>query len=242
MRALILGGTGEGREVARLLVERGWHVTSSLAGRVSAPKLPVGEVRIGGFGGPAGLTSWLLSQGVEVVIDATHPFAERISQSAAEAARATGIPLIALHRPAWVKQKGDKWIEVGSMQEAAEQASRFAHVLLTIGRQQLAAFANDPHNLYVIRTVEPPSAPLPLRHRVITSRGPFALEDEKALMIGNQIDVLVTKNSGGTLTEAKLQAANQLGIPVIMVQRPPLPKVALQASTPKEVLSLIERI
>lgn len=239
MRALILGGTGEGREVARLLVERGWHVTSSLAGRVSNPKLPVGEVRIGGFGGPAGLTNWLLQQGVEVIIDATHPFAERISLSAAEAARATGIPLIALHRPQWEPEKGDQWIGVHSMEEAAQQAKRYAHIFLTIGRQQLHHFAGDPHNLYVIRTVEPPAAPLPARHRLIQSRGPFSVADEKALMVGNQIDVVVTKNSGGNLTKAKLEAARALGLPVIMVQRPALPKVAQVVHTPVEVLRLV---
>lgn len=239
MRALILGGTGEGREVARLLVDRGWHVTSSLAGRVANPKLPVGEVRIGGFGGPAGLTNWLLQQGVEVIIDATHPFAERISLSAAEAARATGIPLIALHRPQWEPVKGDQWISVQSMAEAAEQAQRFAHIFLTIGRQQLHHFASDPHNLYVIRTVEPPIAPLPARHRLIQSRGPFSVADEKTLMVGNQIDVVVTKNSGGELTKAKLEAARALGLPVIMVQRPALPKVAQVVHTPAEVLELV---
>ncbi|AKK05916.1 precorrin-6x reductase [Corynebacterium mustelae] len=240
MRALILGGTAEGREVAKQLVVRGWHVTSSLAGRVDNPRLPVGEVRIGGFGGPAGLATWLIDNGVEVVIDATHPFAERISISAAEAARATGIPLLALHRPEWKPQARDKWIPVSSMAEAAQIAAReFHHIFLTIGRQQLTPFAADPHNLYVIRTVEPPHTPLPARHRIIQSRGPFTVADEKKLMRGNQIDCLVTKNSGGAMTEAKLIAARELGIPVIMVQRPALPTVATIVHSPEEVIAAL---
>lgn len=223
MRALILGGTREGRDVAQLLTQAGWHVTSSLAGRVSKPALPVGEVRIGGFGGPAGLTRWVLANGIEVIVDATHPFAERISISAAEAARATGIPLIHVHRKAWEPQAGDRWISVSDMAGAARAVARdFHHIFLTIGRQNLHYFAADPHNLYVIRCVEPPEAPLPLRHRVILDRGPFHLDGEKKLLIGNQIDCVVTKNSGGELTKAKLDAARALGISVVMIERPAL--------------------
>ncbi|AEG83808.1 cobalt-precorrin-6A reductase [Corynebacterium ulcerans] len=243
MRALILGGTGEAREVAQLLYDAGWHVTSSLAGRVANPKLPVGEVRIGGFGGPMGLTQWLIKEGVEVVIDATHPFAERISISAAEATRATGIPLIALHRPAWVAGPRDRWRPVSSMAEAARLAARdYHHIFLTIGRQQLAPFAEDPHNLYVIRTVEPPQVILPQRHRLIMSRGPFTVADEKKLMVDNQIDCVVTKNSGGPLTSAKLDAARELGIDVIMVQRPVLPHAAYTAASATEVMDVIQKL
>ncbi|MFV8394625.1 cobalt-precorrin-6A reductase [Corynebacterium hindlerae] len=245
MRALILGGTSEARELARLMMGQGWWVTSSLAGRVSNPHLPVGEVRIGGFGGPAGMARWIFENGVEVVIDATHPFAERISTSAAEASRATGVPLICLHRPAWKPVNGDKWIPVSSMEEAASVVARdYHHIFLTIGRQQLEPFAKDPHNLYVIRCVEKPSVPLPPRHRLILSRGPFDVAGEKDLMIGNQIDVLVTKNSGGTLTEAKLEAARSLGIPVVMVERPPLPgrSRAIVVHTPVEVLRSLREI
>ena len=225
MRALILGGTAESRELALLLLQSGWRVTSSLAGRVKEPKLPLGEVRIGGFGGPPGLARWLMDHEVDLVVDATHPFAEKISISAAEATRATGIPLIALHRPAWTPENYDEWIYVNDMEEAARIAERYHHIFLTIGRQKLAPFANDSHNLYVIRSVDPPEGPLPKRHRLILSRGPFSVQDEKQLMRDNQIDALVTKNSGGSLTYAKIVAARQLGIPVIMVQRPPLPAV-----------------
>lgn len=224
MRALILGGTAEARELALLLLQQGWHVTSSLAGRVKEPKLPLGTVRIGGFGGPPGLARWLHDNTIDIVIDATHPFAEKISLSAAEATRATGMPLVFLHRPEWTPQRYDEWIFVDSMEQAASVAARdFHHIFLTIGRQKLAPFAADSHNLYVIRSVDPPEGVLPRRRRLILSRGPFTVEEEKHLMRGNQIDALVTKNSGGELTYAKIIAARELGIPVIMVQRPALP-------------------
>lgn len=241
MHALILGGTAEGRELAKRLIDDGWHVTSSLAGRVDNPRLPVGSVRIGGFGGPAGLTTWLLDNRVEVIFDATHPFAERISLSAAEAARATGIPLIGLHRPMWEPQPRDTWIPVPDMDTAARVSARdYHHVFLTIGRQQLAPFAADQYNFYLIRTVDPPEVKLPKRHRLILSRGPFTAVEEKKLMRDNQIDCLVTKNSGGTMTQAKLIAARELGIQVVMIQRPKPPQVALVVHTVEEALAEID--
>lgn len=245
MRALILGGTAEARELARLMMGQGWWVTSSLAGRVANPHLPVGEVRIGGFGGPAGLARWIFDNGIEVIIDATHPFAEQISLSAAEASRATGVPLICLHRKAWEPQAGDRWISVASMDEAAALVARdYHHIFLTIGRQQLAPFAADPHNLYLIRCVEKPAPPLPKRHRLLLSRGPFDVAGEKETMIGNQIDVLVTKNSGGEMTSAKLEAARALGKPVVMVERPPLPAAARAylVHTPLEALRALREV
>ncbi|HHU44934.1 MAG TPA: cobalt-precorrin-6A reductase [Actinomycetales bacterium] len=224
MRALILGGTAEARALAERLVGAGWHVTSSLAGRVSEPKLPVGQVRIGGFGGPAGLARWLLEDATEVIIDATHPFAERISTSAAEAARATGLPLVALHRPQWEPVRGDEWLRVPDMAAAAELArTRFAAPFLTIGRQQLSAFAADPDGRYLIRCVEQPTGPLPRNRTVMLSRGPFKVPEERKLMRDYAIDCLVTKNSGGDLTYAKIEAARDLKKPVIMVDRPKLP-------------------
>ncbi|WP_295628428.1 cobalt-precorrin-6A reductase [uncultured Corynebacterium sp.] len=224
MRALILGGTNEARALAQKLFDAGWHVTSSLAGRVAEPTLPVGHVRIGGFGGPAGLTTWLLTDATEVIVDATHPFAERISASAAEAARATGLPLVALHRPPWEPERGDHWLEVPDMAAAAELArTRFAAPFLTVGRQQLAHFAADGEGRYLIRCVEQPTGPLPRHRKVLLTRGPFDVAGERKLMRDYAVDCLVTKNSGGTHTHAKLEAARDLRKPVIMVQRPELP-------------------
>lgn len=244
MRALILGGTAEARALAKRLVGEGWFVTSSLAGRVSNPKLPVGNVRIGGFGGPAGLTRWLISDATEVIIDATHPYAERISESAAEAARATGIPLVALHRPAWENQPGDNWVEVSSMQEAADVvADRFYSPFLTIGRQQLAPFASDSNGRYLIRCVEQPVPPLPKNRKIILSRGPYDVEAERKLMRDYAVDCVVTKNSGGAATYAKIEAARDLKKPVVIVQRPQLPgaDIATVATTVDEAYNAVIR-
>lgn len=221
---LILGGTAEARLLATSLVDAGVRVTSSLAGRVREPAIPVGEVRVGGFGGPPGLAAWIRENGVDVVVDATHPFAERISVSAAEACGGTGVRLLALHRPAWVAGDGDNWIVVPDMAAAAEFVALRGHrAFLTIGRQQLAAFAGDGGTEYLIRCVDEPECALPPRHTVILDRGPFTEESELELLRGYDIDVLVTKNSGGAATEAKLAAARTAGIPVVMVARPPLP-------------------
>lgn len=224
MRALILGGTREARDLAKLLVDRGDDVISSLAGRVKNPALPVGEVRIGGFGGPEGLTAWIKEHSIDVLIDATHPFAEKISLSAATACKATGTPLIHLHRPAWTKQPGEQWIEVPTMDDAAREAATFSTVLLTIGRQKLASFAPYDSTQFIIRCVDEPEVALPPKHTIIFSRGPFTVDGEKELLSTNGVEALVTKNSGGALTHAKLEAARELGIPVIIVQRPPLPE------------------
>nr|WP_120492689.1 cobalt-precorrin-6A reductase [Corynebacterium lactis] len=244
MRALILGGTGEARALAKKLVDAGWFVTSSLAGRVSEPKLPVGSVRIGGFGGPAGLAKWLISDATEVIIDATHPYAEKISESAAEAARATGLPLVALHRPAWEKQQGDNWIEVASMAEAAAVVSdRFSSPFLTIGRQQLAAFAGDSRGRYLIRCVEKPAPPLPKNRTVVLSRGPYDVAGERKIMRDYAVDCVVTKNSGGAATYAKIEAARDLKKPVVMVQRPQLPgaDIAIVATDVDEAYNAVIR-
>ena len=239
MRALILGGTREARDLAALLVGRGDYVISSLAGRVKDPALPVGEVRIGGFGGPEGLTEWIREHSIDVLFDATHPFAEKISQSAATACATTGTPLIHLHRPAWEKQPGETWIEVSSMDEAAAESARFSTVLLTIGRQKLAHFAGCDSTRFLIRCVDPPEVALPPQHDILLSLGPFTIDGEKDLIHSNGIEALVTKNSGGDLTHAKLEAARDLHIPVIIVQRPPLPAEGTLVHTAADAIAAL---
>ncbi|WP_173053734.1 cobalt-precorrin-6A reductase [Phytohabitans houttuyneae] len=215
---LILGGTGEARALAARAA--GWRVVTSLAGRVRDPALPEGEVRVGGFGGPDGLAAWLVAEGVGAVVDATHPFASRISASAVSAARATGVPLLALHRPGWSERPGDDWRRVPGIAEAAATLPGLgARVMLTTGRQSLAAFAGLPL-FFLVRTVDPPSPPLPARHHLLLDRGPYTVDGEAALMREHAIDVLVTKDSGGEMTAAKLTAARERGIPVVMVDRP----------------------
>lgn len=221
---LILGGTGEARTLAAALVADGsWRVVSSLAGRVSDPTLPAGEVRVGGFGGPAALADWLRSERVTAVVDATHPFAARISASAAEAAPTADVPLLSLRRPGWKAGKTDRWHRVPTMAAAAAALAEVrGRVLLTTGRGGLEVFAHLPHR-FVIRTVDPPDPPLPADHVVVLARGPYTVAGERALMAEHHVRTLVTKDSGGPMTAAKLVAARELGIAVVMVDRPAPP-------------------
>lgn len=225
-KILILGGTSEGRKLADLITEAGLDVVTSLAGRVKRPRLPQGEVRIGGFGGPQRMGRYLMESSVDLVIDATHPFAEKISASALEASTSTGTPLLRLNRPEWTPGEGDNWLSVSSAEEAARLVQeRFKRPLLTIGRQQLSAFAGDARSSYLIRCVEPPDGKLPRRYLLMFDRGPFDFDSEHSLLRRHRIDVVVTKNSGGDATAAKLEAARSLHIPVIMIERPPSPPV-----------------
>lgn len=231
-RALILGGTGEARSLAKALVAQGIPVISSLAGRVSNPRLPVGEVRIGGFGGVDGLAKWLRDNEIRAVVDATHPFAAQITAHAAAACAETGVELLRLVRPPWAAEAGDRWTEVSSIDEAAEAVAALGgRVLLTTGRQDVGAFSEVRDSWFLIRVVDPPNEPLPPQHQILRARGPYGLDDERALLQANHIDVLVTKNSGGELTRAKLIAARELSIPVIVVQRPAEPAGVETCST-----------
>ncbi|XIE79177.1 cobalt-precorrin-6A reductase [Streptomyces sp. SBR177] len=233
MHVLILGGTTEARVLAGLL-DPSVRVTSSLAGRVAAPRLPAGEVRIGGFGGPAGLAAWLREHAVDAVIDATHPFAERISFNAAEAAATAHVPLLALRRPGWVPVDGDDWRSVTSLAEAARALDGLGErVFLTTGRMGLAAFADRPE-WFLVRSVDAPDAPMPARAEVLLDRGPFTLDGERALIREHRVDVLVTKDSGGAATAPKLRAAREAGLPVVVVRRPPVPEGVPVATTPEE--------
>jgi precorrin-6A/cobalt-precorrin-6A reductase len=221
---LILGGTAEARELATRLHRDGIAVTSSLAGRVAKPRLPVGELRVGGFGGPDALARWLTEHDVAAVVDATHPFAERISASAATAARAAGVPLLRLERPGWSERPGDRWHWVDDLDAAAAAIAGLGErVLLTTGRQGLAAFAGVDAAWFLVRCVDPPDPPLPPRHALLLDRGPYTLEGELALIDRHAIDLLITKDSGGRHTEAKLDAARARGLPVIVVRRPVRP-------------------
>ncbi|MFC7932793.1 cobalt-precorrin-6A reductase [Streptomyces cinereoruber] len=238
MHVLILGGTTEARALAGLLHPR-VRVTSSLAGRVARPRLPEGEVRIGGFGGADGLAAWLGEHAVDAVIDATHPFAERISFNAARAAATAHVPLLALRRPGWVPGEGDDWRDVGSLAEAATALDGLGdRVFLTTGRMGLAAFADRPE-WFLVRSVDAPEAPMPARAEVLLDRGPFTLDGERELLRRHRIDVLVTKDSGGTATAPKLTAAREAGIPVVVVRRPPVPEGVRVATTPEEAAALV---
>ncbi|HUN33721.1 MAG TPA: cobalt-precorrin-6A reductase [Trebonia sp.] len=241
MRILILGGTSEARELATALVAAGTSVVSSLAGRVRDPRLPDGPVRIGGFGGADGLEAFLRAEGICAVVDATHPFASGITANAAQAATRAGLPLLVLRRPAWDVDQA--WETVADIHAAAAAVQGWGGqaVFLTTGRRDLAAFAADRQHRFLVRTVDPPDGPLPARMTLIMDRGPYTVGAETALMRGHDIGLLVTKNSGGPMTAAKLQAARDLGIGVVMVQRPPLPAGIATVATTAEAAGWVER-
>jgi len=220
---LILGGTGEARQLAQVLVrEPALRVTLSLAGRTAAPRAQAGEVRIGGFGGAEGLARYIRENGVCVLVDATHPFAARISENAALAAEETGTPLVALERPPWQPVEGDRWIEAESVGHAAEILGKTPRrVFLAIGRQELLPFRGGPQHFYIVRSVDPADPEeTPPNAQFILERGPFDETAERALLENHRVDIIVAKNSGGEATYGKIAAARVLGLPVIMIRRP----------------------
>lgn len=239
-RVLVLGGTGEARELAARLAGRpGLEVVSSLAGRTSDPRRPPGRTRVGGFGGAAGLAGWLAAERIGAVVDATHPFATAMTEAAVAATAGLGVPLLVLRRPGWAAGPGDNWRRVPSLAAAAADLPG-QRVLLTVGRGEVRAFAADQDRWYLIRSVEVPGPPLPPRAQVVAARGPFTVADELVLMRGHGIDVVVTRDSGGAQTSAKLAAARQLGLPVVMVDRPPAPAVPTVA-TVTDAVAWLER-
>jgi precorrin-6A/cobalt-precorrin-6A reductase len=238
---LILGGTTEARALAAALSTRpGVRVTTSLAGRVATPGALDGEVRVGGFGGARGLAGWLRAERVDALVDATHPFAESITANAARAATETGVAAVVLRRPGWRPGPGDHWHPVPSLDAAANLLPRLGRrVFLTTGRLGLASFAHLTRLQFVVRSVDPPEPPLPPDTRVLLARGPFTVPGETALLCEHRIDVLVTKDSGGAATAAKLTAARDLGLPVVVVRRPPLPD---GVTAVPDVESVLERL
>jgi precorrin-6A/cobalt-precorrin-6A reductase len=227
-RVLLLAGTTEATRLAEVLVgAHGVDVLSSLAGVTTAPERRAGRVRAGGFGGAEGLADHLKRQPCDALIDATHPFAASMPFHAAAAARATGTPSCRVLRPPWVPTAADRWIEVGDLPAAAAALDALGadRVMLTVGRQSTWAFT-DHGAWFLIRAIEAPEA-RPEHHRLHLARGPFDIESERALMREHRIDAVVTKNAGGSATEAKLVAARELGIPVVMIARPAQPAVTV---------------
>ncbi len=226
-RLLILGGTGDAAQLATQTINiPGLETITSLAGRTNEPGAIASPIRTGSFGGKTGLAEYLQTMKIDLLIDATHPFAAQISWNAAHAASTVGIPSLMLVRPAWARDRQDNWIEVESIDRAvAAIPATAARIFLTIGRQQLAPFATLTDRWCLMRSIDPPATDIPLPPgKILLDRGPFSLAQELQLLKDQRIDAIVSKNSGGEATYAKIIAARELKLPVVMVQRPMMPE------------------
>ena len=241
-RILILGGTTEARQLAGQLAARPVvEVTLSLAGRTEKPIAQQVPTRVGGFGGAEGLAGYLRDTRIDLLIDATHPYAARISDNAAKAAQRAGVPILALRRPGWEREDGDRWTEVDDASAAAVALGLPARrVFLALGRQEVGAFEAAPQHHYLLRSVDPVEPPLGVPHvDYLLARGPFREADEHRLLVEHQTDVIVSKNSGGDATYGKIAAARALGIEVVMIRRPALPGVPSAPSIP-ELIAMVD--
>lgn len=244
-RLLILGGTTDAAELAAKASSiPKLEVITSLAGRTRQPQAPAGVLRVGGFGGELGLVEYLRETKIDMLIDATHPFAAQISFHAAAAAAICQISHLMLLRPAWERLGGDQWIEVDSVEASAAVLPKFAkRVFLTIGRQQLAPFASLEDIWFLMRLIDPPAPDALVPPGIILcDRGPFALENERKLLISHQIDTIVSKNSGGNATYAKIIAARELGIKILMVSRPVTPQVEQVSNVESAIAWLVNQL
>ncbi len=244
MKLLILGGTGEAMALARALApDPRFAPMLSLAGRTRNPRPPPIPWQSGGFGGASGLAAFLADHGMAALIDATHPYARQISANAQSAAASTGVPLLTLTRPPWVAKPGERWTIVPDLAAAARALGEAPRrVFLTIGRQDLLPFREAPWHHYLIRSVDPPDpAWLPPVCEILSARGPFPQESERALLTARKIEILVSKNSGGAMRD-KLDAAKALAIPVVMVARPEAPAADHIATDIEGALSWLARV
>ncbi|MCS4535070.1 precorrin-6A/cobalt-precorrin-6A reductase [Corynebacterium sp. HS2168-gen11] len=241
MHALIFGATPAAREMATLLYDDYWYVTTSLTAIQAHTQLPVGNIRIDQCNDPAALAQWLITEHIDIIVDTTDPFTEHLSVTIAEAARATGIPVIALQQPVWTPQTHDRWLFVHTLDEAAASASReYHHIFLHLQPNQLPKFCRDPHNLYVLRKTEAPLGALPARHRIVPKHQQVDLETEKKFLRDNQIDCIVMRNDGQPEDDVLLMAARSLGIAVIMLQRPETGATHHLTTSPQEAFTLIQ--
>ncbi|WP_312488321.1 cobalt-precorrin-6A reductase [Sphingomonas sp.] len=221
---LLLGGTTEASALATALAARGERATLSYAGRTEHPRAQAIPTRVGGFGGIEGLADHITREGVTHLVDATHPFAARISANAIAAAELANVPLLALTRPEWVDGTGDRWTRVADTEQAvAALGSDPARVFLAVGRQTIGDFASALQHFYLLRFVDATAPPALPHHHLVVDRGPFTLADELALLRDHRIEVIVAKNAGGSGARAKLDAARELGLPVVVIDRPYIP-------------------
>ncbi|MBZ9807731.1 MULTISPECIES: cobalt-precorrin-6A reductase [unclassified Mesorhizobium] len=242
-RILILGGTTEARQLAGNLAAAGHSVMLSLAGRTESPVAQGVPVRSGGFGGADGLAAYLKEISIDLLIDATHPYAARISANAAQAARMAGVPIVALRRPGWEPVEGDRWTEVDTTGDAVQAlGSAPRRVFLALGRQEVAAFEAAPQHHYLIRSVDPVEPKLAVPNATyLLARGPFREAEERTLLERHGIDIVVSKNSGGAATYGKIAAARGLGLDVVMVRRPALPEIP-SAATVDQLADMVDHL
>ncbi|QWK76780.1 cobalt-precorrin-6A reductase [Ochrobactrum sp. BTU1] len=233
-KILILGGTAEASKLASSLEALPVEAITSLAGRTANPAPVIGKLRIGGFGGAEGLTAYLATEKIDLLIDATHPYATRISHNAIVASDMANIPLLRLERPAWEKASGDNWIEVENEAQAATLIPAGERVLLALGRQHIAPFAelNDVH--FVMRMIDPPEVKLPHDCEIVLAK-PGNYEAEVQFLSGRKIGLIVSRNSGGSISYAKIKAARDLAIPVMMISRPPVTAKTVVATVDKAI-------
>jgi precorrin-6A/cobalt-precorrin-6A reductase len=235
-RILLLGGTGDALRIARQL---GPEHVYSLAGLGKVPEDLACTVRVGGFGGSEGMARYIVDESIDLVIDATHPYAAQISANAAQASRAARVPYWALHRPAWQPQAGDDWRMVGGWDELIDALAPFRKPLFTLGREPLAHLDEiPPHQFWTVRCLEAHEDTA--RARILEARGPFTLEGERALFALQAFDVVVSKNSGGQATEAKLEVARERGLPVVMLRRPELPAAEREFESVADLLDALQ--
>ena len=237
-RILLLGGVGDALAIARRLAPQDIY---SLAGLGKVPADLQCQVRVGGYGGAEGLAAFMAAEGIDLLLDITHPYAAQISANAARAAELSGVPCWALRRPGWQAGGGDDWREVADWAALSAALEPFQRPFFTLGREPLAHLQAIPlHQHWTVRCLDDyPGTP---RARVIGARGPFNLADERALFAAGQFDVLISKNSGSSATEPKLQVARELGLPVLLLARPPLPAVDRQFSAVEEVWSALQAL
>lgn len=243
-KILILGGTADAKRLAEKLATRGeFDVMLSLAGRTANPAEQPVPVRIGGFGGAEGLAEYLRAAKTDLLIDATHPFAARISRNAAAAVKTAGVPILALRRPQWQAQPGDRWTLVDDAEGAVRALGpKPRRVFLAAGRQEVAPFEAAPQHTYLVRSVDPVDPPLAVPHAsYLLARGPFPEAEERALLIEQVIDAIVAKNSGGEATYGKIAAARALGIEVVLIKRPVLPDIPA-ADSIEALLAMIDHL
>ncbi|EFM60946.1 cobalt-precorrin-6x reductase [Brucella sp. BO2] len=233
-KILILGGTAEAANLASAFTALPVAAITSLAGRTAAPAKLSGPVRSGGFGGADGLAAYIEAEKIDLVIDATHPYAARISRNAVIAAEAAKIPLVRLERPVWEKQPGDNWIDIANETEAARAIPSGGNVFLALGRQHIAPFAKRADVHFVIRMIDPPEVTLPRHCEIILAR-PGDYDAEAGFLTGRRIGLIVSRNSGGTVSYAKIRAARDLALPVMMIDRPPVAAKTVVATVPQAI-------